>query len=185
MILPLCLQRCWASSGSGSACTPRWWPWSTSSSGSRWILASDWSTHSNTDLWLVHTLEYWSLIGQHNKILIYDLSTHSNTDLWSTTSQHWSMTGPHIAILNTDLWLVHKPRYWPLIGWCCSPGPGASPWWPASCSRSPSTSSSTSAWPISASTLGSSTSSQARTMLQWNTGIFTLYFDFELTCRRC
>ena len=112
--------------------------------------------------------EYWSLIGQHNKILIYDLSTHSNTDLWSTKSQHWSMTGPHIAILNTDLWLVHKPRYWDVIGWCCSPGPGASPWWPASCSRSPSTSSSTSAWPISASTLASSTSSQARTMVTLN-----------------
>ena len=37
----------------------------------------------NTDIWLVDTRLYWSLIGWHNTILISDWSTESNNDLWS------------------------------------------------------------------------------------------------------
>ena len=37
-----------------------------------WVLASDWLTQYHTDLWLVDTMLYWSLIGWHNIILISD-----------------------------------------------------------------------------------------------------------------
>ena len=97
-----CLLLCWLGAGS---C---WWlelNWLWAGAGRRWltILISNWSTQFYTDLWLVDTILFWSLIGCRWQIC-WELRRKRTRRIQQLLLDHLNVTSD--SIYHSVLWLA-------------------------------------------------------------------------------